>query len=120
MNPVRRAFALAVRPEGGAWQFISADATGGNLVRTTSPFHARVWASVAEIEAWIEDREANFAAIAGEKNSRVEVVAREYAVVPVALAVAASIRPLIVCTLEPKTRPGRGGGGDDPGEYNLR
>lgn len=47
------AFALGYRGRvpGGVW-YLSRASSLGNLMRTSDPFHARTWPTVAEAEIW--------------------------------------------------------------------
>lgn len=115
------AFALAVRaPGGGPWQFLSAVASAGNLMRTTSPFHARTWASVADLQAWVDECGQNadriHASLAGKGNTpaRMDKLDVEYAVVPLAMATCPSSRTVKLRTLQVKGRQA-----DQGEEYHL-
>jgi hypothetical protein len=122
-DPIRRAFALATRHFGGAdWQYIAAGHGDVNLMRTTSPLHARTWATVAEVEDWVAIRQANYPVIAGAKNSKVEIRAVEYRLIPIAVAADAPLMSVVVCSLVPRGGQGRphADGPEEAGEYHLR
>jgi hypothetical protein len=116
-----KAYALAVRPPGGGpWQFLSAAAVPGNLMKTSSPFHARTWGTVPEIESWVEERHAVVDRIVEGGKTRakplkLDVVEEEFAIVPLAVAVCPSYRSIPLRRLEPKGRKA-----DDVEEYHLQ
>lgn len=118
-----KAFALAMRPAGGGpWQFLSDAASGGNLMRTISPFHARTWPTAAEAGAWVDahgDGADRVLLKLCEKTKaeklKVQVVTTEWSVVPLALAVCPPSRTLKLRSIEPKDRTAA----EHESEYHL-
>jgi hypothetical protein len=98
------AYALACPAPDGGRHYLAESASRGNLMRTGSPCHAKLWSSLAGLRAWAAELELGIegrAAACNKTRTRVRIVAFELTVVEVAITVGAAVEPMSIRTLEP-------------------
>jgi hypothetical protein len=83
-------YALGVSHAGHVW-YLSRAASFGNLMRTSCPYSARTWPTVAELELWMD---------ALPEGSKVQLSDRTLLILPVLIVVDRPVQTLTLKTVE--------------------